>query len=95
MSLPYDVARCAGVGEDGDWRDGCSDCQRRTDRPDALVSMMPPPELIVFECAFRIEPECATCNDQGRVKVGWHPVAGSTYKIRVDDAPCPECQPPR
>ena len=54
MSLPYDVARCAGVGEDGDWRDGCSDCQRRTDRPDALVSMMPPPALIVFECALNL-----------------------------------------
>ena len=30
MSLPYDTARCAGVQYDGEWREGCEDCLRRT-----------------------------------------------------------------
>ena len=38
------------------------------------------------------EPEkCSECHGQGRVKVGWHPIAGSTYRIKVDYAPCPKC----
>ena len=30
MTLPYDTARCAGVQYDGEWREGCEDCLRRT-----------------------------------------------------------------
>lgn len=35
--------------------------------------------------------KCNECNGAGRVKVGWHPVPNSTYKIRVEYAPCPKC----
>ena len=39
------------------------------------------------------EPEkCSECHGQGRVKVGWHPIAGSTYRIKVDYAPCHKCR---
>ena len=57
MTLPNDVARCAGVGSDADgWRDGCEDCARRTaEATDGLVLHMPPPPIIVFECEFRLE----------------------------------------
>lgn len=60
--LPYDIARCMGVGvtEDGvrHWREGCEDCMRRTEkgREDYQVYMSPPP-IIAFECEFRIEPK--------------------------------------
>lgn len=61
MSLPHDVARCQGAGEDGDWREGCDDCQRRTDRSTfPLQSWMAPPLIIVFECESRIPPKAAT-----------------------------------
>lgn len=30
MTLPYDTARCEGAQYDGDWREGCEDCLRRT-----------------------------------------------------------------
>ena len=57
-NLPADVARCSGVeDEDGNWRDGCTDCLRRTDRsffPQA--AWMEPPEHVVFECEARIAP---------------------------------------
>lgn len=29
-TLPADVARCHGVNVDGQWREGCEDCLRRT-----------------------------------------------------------------
>ncbi len=33
MTIPNDVARCAGSGSDADgWREGCEDCQ-----PSALI----------------------------------------------------------
>lgn len=55
MTLPNDVARCPGVGSDTEgWREGCEDCARRLDGGDNVVHMMPP-EIIVFECEFRIE----------------------------------------
>ena len=55
MQLPNDVARCPGVGSDAEgWREGCEDCARRLDGRDNVVNMMPP-EIIVFECEFRIE----------------------------------------
>ena len=55
--LPYDTARCAGVQYDGDWREGCEDCLRRTSPgdPDRQV-WMAPPLLVVFECEYRIGP---------------------------------------
>ena len=58
MTLPYDIARCQGKSIDGQWREGCEDCQRRTSpgNPYRQVHMMPP-ELVVFECARRIQPD--------------------------------------
>lgn len=59
MSLPNDVARCAGVGSNEDeWREGCEDCLRRTDPGDVaydVVHMAPPP-IIAFECEYLIAP---------------------------------------
>ena len=56
-TLPSDVARCAGVEEDG-WREGCEDCLRRTSpaADQERVVWMAPPMLVVFECEARIEP---------------------------------------
>ena len=58
MTLPYDTARCAGVQYDGDWREGCDDCLRRTSAgdPDRQAWIEAPP-LVVFECEYRIGPE--------------------------------------
>lgn len=56
--LPDDIARCAGHITDGELREGCDDCLRRTappGNPDRVL-MMAPPEVIVFECHSRIEP---------------------------------------
>ncbi len=36
---------------------------------------------------------CEICHGSREVKVGWHPVVGSTYKIKVDYDPCPNCTP--
>ena len=57
MSLSFDTQRCPGVSEEGEWREGCSDCLRRTEpgRP-VWQSYMAPPEIIVFECEARIAP---------------------------------------
>ena len=55
--LAQDVARCAGSGEPGEWRDGCADCLRRTDRSMfPLQVWMAPPLIVVFECEARIAP---------------------------------------
>ena len=56
MTLPYDVSRCRGVNIDGDWREGCSDCLRRTSpgNPERQ-SYITPPVIIVFECEHRLE----------------------------------------
>lgn len=55
MTLPYDIARCAGVQYDGDWREGCDDCLRRTSPGDPeRQRQMEPPLLVVFECEYRI-----------------------------------------
>ena len=58
MTLPNDIARCAGDGyqeDDGwDWREGCADCLRRTS-PGGSSSIEPPP-IIAFECEYRIAP---------------------------------------
>ena len=57
-TLPNDVARCTGVGSDTEgWREGCDDCLRRTaELPKGWASWITPPEIIAFECEFRIEP---------------------------------------
>ena len=62
MSLPADVARCPGYETDeGDWREGCEDCQRRTSPPanPQRGRRMSPPLIVVFECESRIPPEAA------------------------------------
>lgn len=57
MSLPNDIARCAGKLIDGEWREGCEDCRRRTDRRESDYGVwITPPQIIVFECEYRIEP---------------------------------------
>jgi len=59
-TLPADVARCPGVEDEGQWREGCEDCMRRTDRSTfPLQAWMAPPPIIVLECEARIEP-CPT-----------------------------------
>lgn len=62
MTLPADVARCDGYWADGELREGCPDCQRRTSQPadPERVWRMTPPVLIVFECEARIPPQSAT-----------------------------------
>jgi hypothetical protein len=59
MTLPIDVSRCSGVGDDVEgWREGCETCQRRTDRPAyaQTVRWMTPEPVIAFECPWMIEP---------------------------------------
>jgi hypothetical protein len=55
--LPFDVARCKGVGDDKEgWREGCEGCLRRTSPGHTERQVyMNPPEVIVFECEFLIE----------------------------------------
>jgi hypothetical protein len=59
MTLPYDVARCPGVGSDAEgWREGCDACLRRTTSIDIdwpLSLLMAPPAVIAFECEYLIE----------------------------------------
>ena len=57
MTIPHDVSRCAGVQYDGEWREGCDDCLRRTSPGDPeLQRQMEPPLIVVFECEYRIGP---------------------------------------
>jgi hypothetical protein len=59
MNLPADVARCPGVQSEGQWREGCEDCLRRTAAPidHPRVAHMAPPDFIVGECPSRIPPK--------------------------------------
>ena len=59
MPLPADVARCPGHETDeGDFREGCEDCQRRTLPPaDPGLEPMTPPAIIAFWCESLIEPQ--------------------------------------
>lgn len=56
--LPFDKARCRGVGDDEggtlpwEWREGCEDCLRRL-APGGERQMEPPP-VVAFECEYRI-----------------------------------------
>ena len=58
MTLTDDISRCQGVQIDGEWREGCEDCLRRTsplrNRPG--IPHIQPPAIIVFECEYRLEP---------------------------------------
>lgn len=56
--LPADVARCPGYETDeGDLREGCADCLRRTDRTHVpQEAWVEPPPIIAFWCELRIEP---------------------------------------
>ena len=57
MTLPYDVSRCAGVQYDGDWREGCEDCLRRTSPGGPMSPTIEAPVMIVFWCEYRIGAE--------------------------------------
>jgi len=54
--LPADVARCAGSWHDGELREGCEDCRRRTTGSGDRIVWMSPPLIVVFECEARIAP---------------------------------------
>ena len=57
-SLPYDIARCQGVGSENEgWREGCETCLRRT-APGSphRQAWMEPPAIIAFWCEYLIEP---------------------------------------
>jgi hypothetical protein len=52
------LARCIGASCDGEWREGCEDCQRRDDPETSKhVHWIAPPEIVVFECESRIPPD--------------------------------------
>jgi len=54
--LSADVARCAGVGEDGDWREGCDTCLRRLSPVIGDIGVhMSPPLIITFWCEYHID----------------------------------------
>jgi len=57
MTLPADVARCAGVQLDGDWREGCEQCLRRTSPAGPWTPWIEPPHIIVCECEYLIEAQ--------------------------------------
>lgn len=59
MTLPHDIARCRGVGNDAEgWREGCETCLRRTDpvKPHPWMNHITPPAIIAFECEYLLEP---------------------------------------
>lgn len=57
--LPFDFARCEGVGNDVEgWREGCDICLRRTSPGrEQYQSYMVPEPIIAFECVYLIEPK--------------------------------------
>jgi hypothetical protein len=57
-TLAADHRRCPGVQIDGEWREGCEDCLRRTSPPadQGRVWTMTPPTIVVFECQSRVAP---------------------------------------
>lgn len=57
MTLPYDIARCVGVMEEGTWREGCEDCRRREPGRLEWQAYITPPQIVVFECEYRVAPE--------------------------------------
>ena len=63
MTLLFDIARCRGVQIDGEWREGCEDCLRRTEpcHPQRQAYIVPP-VIVVFECEYRLEPDTVQNN---------------------------------
>ena len=57
MTLPRDIARCQGAQYDGQWREGCERCLRRTAPGGERQCSIDPPAIIAFECEYLIEPE--------------------------------------
>jgi hypothetical protein len=56
-TLPNDVSRCDGVGNDIEgWREGCDICLRRLAPRPEIYSVIEPPLIIAFECEYLIEP---------------------------------------
>jgi hypothetical protein len=55
-ALPNDIARCNGHYAEG-WREGCETCLRRTAPRPENYSLMFPPDIVVFECEYFIEPQ--------------------------------------
>jgi len=56
MTLPYDMARCNGYGNDEEgWREGCEDCLRRADQGGEPQWFIQPPPIITFQCEYLIE----------------------------------------
>lgn len=54
-TLPYDIARCAGVGDENGWREGCDVCLRRLSAGrEEQQSYIEPPAVIAFFCEFYI-----------------------------------------
>ena len=43
-----------GPGDDGDWREGCEDCLRRTSPGGPMSPWIEAPVIVVFECEYRI-----------------------------------------
>lgn len=56
ITLPNDVERCPGYGDDKDGRrEGCDDCARRLSEPTGeTVPWMEPPPIIAFWCEFHL-----------------------------------------
>ena len=54
MTLPYDTARCDGAQYDGEWREGCEDCLRRTSPAGPMSPWIEAPPIVVFWCEYRI-----------------------------------------
>ena len=56
--LPNDVARCPGRQAEGEWREGCEDCLRRTAPPSEgpWDVFMPAPPMTADGCEYRIAP---------------------------------------
>ena len=63
MTLPFDVSRCHGVNIDGEWREGCEDCRRRTEPSHPQrQSYIVPPAIVAFECEYRLQPDAVQNN---------------------------------
>jgi hypothetical protein len=56
-TLPDDIARCTGAGLEGEMREECETCLRRTEPRIGEVQWMLPPPIVAFECEYLIEPE--------------------------------------
>jgi hypothetical protein len=56
-TLPNDIARCGGAGEEGEMWEECETCLRRTAPREGEGPWIAPPPVIAFECEYLIEPE--------------------------------------